>query len=127
MSGFRENFKFLDYAPIVFLSALENKRVQMLFPQIELAYESYNKRVQTSILNDVFNDAIAMNPPAEFNGGKPKFYYISQVGTKPPTFAIFLNDPSYVHFSYLRYLENQLRKNFNFFGTPIKLSLRKRD
>ena len=123
----RENFKFLDYAPIVFLSALENKRVQMLFPQIELAYESYNKRVQTSILNDVFNDAIAMNPPAEFNGGKPKFYYISQVGTKPPTFAIFLNDPSYVHFSYLRYLENQLRKNFNFFGTPIKLSLRKRD
>lgn len=57
----RENFKFLDYAPIVFLSALENKRVQMLFPQIELAYESYNKRVQTSILNDVFNDAIAMN------------------------------------------------------------------
>lgn len=123
----RENFKFLDYAPIVFLSALENKRVQTLFPQIELAYESYNKRVQTSILNDVFNDAIAMNPPAEFNGGKPKFYYISQVGTKPPTFAIFLNDPSYVHFSYLRYLENQLRKNFNFFGTPIKLSLRKRD
>lgn len=123
----RDNFKFLDYAPIVFISALENKRVQTLFPQIELAYESYNKRVQTSILNDVFNDAIAMNPPAEFNGGKPKFYYISQVGTKPPTFAIFLNDPSYVHFSYLRYLENQLRKNFNFFGTPIKLSLRKRD
>lgn len=123
----RDNFKFLDYAPIVFLSALENKRVQTLFPQIEVAYNSYNKRVSTSILNDVFNDAIAMNPPAEFNGGKAKFYYISQVGTEPPTFAIFLNDPRFVHFSYLRYLENQLRKSFDFFGTPIKLQLRKRD
>ena len=123
----RENFKFLDYAPIVFLSAKENKRVQTLFPQIDVAYEAYHKRVQTSILNEVLSDAVAMNPPAEFNGGKAKFYYISQVGTKPPTFAIFLNDPKFVHFSYLRYLENQLRKNFDFFGTPIKISLRKRD
>lgn len=123
----RENFKYLDYAPIVFLSALENKRVQTLFPQIEKAYDSYKKRVSTSVLNDVFADAIAMFPPAEWNNGKPKLYYISQVGVEPPTFTIFCNDPNYVHFSYMRYLENQLRKNFDFFGTPIKLVLRKRD
>lgn len=127
MKDIREEFKFLAHAPIVFLSALENQRVHTLFPQIEKAYDSYNKRVSTSILNDVFADAIAMNPPAEFNNGKPKFYYISQVGIKPPTFAIFVNDPNFVHFSYMRYLENQLRKNFDFFGTPIKLVLRKRD
>lgn len=123
----RSYFKFLDYAPIVFLSALENKRVHTLFPQIDLAYNSYQKRVSTSILNDVFEDAIQMFPPSEFNGGKAKFYYISQVGIEPPTFAIFLNDPKFVHFSYLRYLENQLRQSFDFFGTPIKIELRKRD
>lgn len=123
----RENFKYLDYAPIVFLSALENQRVHTLFPQIEKAYDSYKKRVSTSVLNDVFADAIAMFPPSEWNHGKAKFYYISQVGVEPPTFAIFVNDPEFVHFSYMRYLENQLRKNFDFFGTPIKLVLRKRD
>ncbi len=123
----RAEFKFLDYAPIVFLSALENKRVQTIFPQIDLAYESYTKRVPTSILNDVFSDAIQMFPPSEFNGGKPKFFYISQVGIEPPTFAVFLNNPNFVHFSYLRYLENQLRKNFKFEGCPIKIELRKRD
>lgn len=123
----RSQFKFLDHAPIVFLSALENQRVHTLFPQIEKAYDSYNKRVSTSVLNDVFADAIAMNPPAEFNNGKPKFYYIAQVGIKPPTFAIFVNEPNFIHFSYMRYLENQLRNNFDFFGTPIKLLLRKRD
>lgn len=123
----KESFKYLDYAPIVFLSALENKRVHTLFPEINKAYESYNRRVSTAVLNNVFTDAVAMNPPAEFNHGKPKFYYVSQVGVQPPSFAIFVNNPDFVHFSYLRYLENQLRKNFDFYGTPIKLLLRKRD
>ena len=123
----RAEFKFLDYAPIVFLSALENTRVQTLFEPINQAYEAYHKRVSTSILNDVFTDALAMFPPSEFHNGKPKFFYISQVGVEPPTFAIFVNEPYYVHFSYVRYLENQIRKNFNFYGTPVKLELRKRD
>ena len=123
----RAEFKFLDYAPIVFLSALEKTRVQTLFEPINQAFETYHKRVSTSILNNVFTDALAMFPASEFHGGKAKFYYISQVGVEPPTFAIFLNEPNYVHFSYLRYIENQLRKNFNFYGTPIKLELRKRD
>lgn len=123
----RMNFKYLDYAPIVFVSALENKRIHTLFPQINLAYEANRRRISTSVLNDVVNDAIAMFPPSEFNGGKIKIYYTSQVGVEPPTFTFFVNEPKYLHFSYHRYLENQIRKNFDFFGTPIKFEFRKRD
>ncbi len=123
----RDKFKYLDYAPIVFLSALENKRVHTLFPEISLVYDSYHRRVTTSVLNNVLADAVAMFPPSEFKGGKAKFYYISQVGVEPPTFTTFVNDPLFIHFSYQRYLENQLRKNFDFFGTPIKFEFRKRD
>jgi GTP-binding protein len=78
-------------------------------------------------MNDVLLDSVAMNPPAQFNQGKAKFSYMTQVSTKPPTFVIFVNDPSYVHFSYLRYLENQFRKAFDFTGSPIKLILRKKE
>ena len=123
----RKNFKYLDHAPIVFLSALENKRVHTLFPAILEAYDANHRRISTSILNDVIADAVAMFPPSEFNGGKIKIYYSSQVGVEPPTFAFFVNEPSYLHFSYYRYLENQIRKNFDFFGTPIKFEFRKRD
>ena len=123
----RKNFKYLDHAPIVFLSALENRRVHTLFPAILQAYEANHRRISTSILNDVIADACAMFPPSEFNGGKIKIYYSSQVGVEPPTFAFFVNEPSYLHFSYYRYLENQIRKNFDFFGTPIKFEFRKRD
>ncbi|MDE7100740.1 MAG: ribosome biogenesis GTPase Der, partial [Anaeroplasmataceae bacterium] len=120
----RMKFKYLDYAPIVFLSALENKRVHTLFPAILEAYEANHKRISTSVLNDVINDAVAMFPPSEFNGGIIKIYYVSQVGVEPPTFAFFVNQPEYLHFSYYRYLENQIRKNFDFFGTPIKFEFR---
>ncbi len=123
----RGTFKYLDYAPIVFLSALENKRVQTLFPEIDRAHNAYYKRMSTSVLNDVISEAVLMFPPSEFNGGILKVYYASQVGIEPPTFAIFVNEPKYLHFSYYRYLENQLRKNFDFFATPIKLEFRKRD
>lgn len=123
----RSNFKYLSHAPIVFLSAKENKRVHTLFPSIIEAYEAYHRRIQTSTLNDVIADAVAMVPPSEFNGGKIRIYYTSQVGVEPPTFAVFVNEPKYLHFSYYRYLENQIRKNFDFFATPIKLEFRKRD
>ena len=123
----RGTFKYLDYAPIVFLSALENKRVQTLFPEIDRAHDAYYKRMSTSVLNNVISEAVLMFPPSEFNGGILKVYYASQVGIEPPTFAIFVNEPKYLHFSYYRYLENQLRKNFDFFATPIKLEFRKRD
>ncbi len=123
----RGEFKFLPYAPICFTSALYNKRIHTLFPVIDKCYESFNKRISTSVLNDVLVDAVAMNPPAEFNHGVAKFYYASQVAVSPPAFTVFVNDPSYVHFSYMRYLENQIRKNFDFEVTPIKILLRKRD
>ncbi|MCR5349566.1 MAG: ribosome biogenesis GTPase Der [Acholeplasmatales bacterium] len=123
----RATYKYLDYAPIVFLSAKENKRVQTLFPAIDQAYEAYYRRIQTSTLNDVVSEAVLMFPPSEFNGGILKVYYASQVGVTPPTFAIFVNEPKYLHFSYYRYLENQIRKNFDFYATPIKIELRKRD
>ncbi|MDE7161968.1 MAG: ribosome biogenesis GTPase Der, partial [Anaeroplasmataceae bacterium] len=123
----RKNFKYLDYAPILFLSALDNKRVHTLFPSILQAHEANYRRIATSVLNDIINDAVAMFPPSEFNGGKIKFYYSSQVGVNPPTFTFFVNEPKYLHFSYYRYLENQIRKNFDFFGTPIKFEFRKRD
>ena len=84
-------------------------------------------KISTSVLNDVIADAVGMFPPSEFNGGKLKIYYASQVGIEPPTFAFFVNDPKFLHFSYYRYLENQIRKNFDFFATPIKLEFRKRD
>ena len=123
----RGTYKYLDYAPIVFLSALENKRVHTLFPAIEEAYNAYHTRISTSVLNDVIQDAVLMFPPSDFNGGKLKIYYASQVGVEPPTIAIFVNEQKYLHFSYYRYLENQLRKNFDFYATPIKLEFRKRD
>ena len=127
IDNIRNEFKFLSYAMIAFTSALEERRIHTLFPLIKKAGESYKKRISTSILNNVLSDAQAMNPPAEFNHGVLKVYYGSQVAINPPAFTIFVNDPAFVHFSYQRYLENQIRNNFDFTGTPIKLLFRKRD
>jgi len=122
----RDEFKFLDYAQIVFISAKYNERVHTIFPAINLAYENYHKQVQTSIINDLIQDAVAMNPTPIFNHGKAQFNYVTQVAIKPPTFALFVNNPDFVHFSYLRYLNNQVRDAIDFTGTPIKLLLRKK-
>jgi len=84
------------------------------------------KSVQTSILNDLISDAVAMNPTPIHNHGKAQFNYSTQVAIKPPTFVLFVNNPDFVHFSYLRYLNNQLREKIDFTGTPIKLLLRKK-
>ncbi len=122
----RDEFKFLDYAQIVFVSAKHNQRIHTIFPAINLAYENYHKQVQTSIINDLIQDAVAMNPVPIFNHGKAQFNYITQVAIKPPTFALFVNNPDFVHFSYLRYLNNQVRNAIDFTGTPIKILLRKK-
>lgn len=127
IDNIRNEFKFLSYAPIAFTSALEEKRIHTLFPLIEKCADSYFRRISTSILNNVLSDAQAMNPPAEFNHGVLRIYYGSQVAINPPAFTIFVNDPAFVHFSYERYLENQVRQNFDFTGSPIKLLFRKRD
>ncbi|MDY0210898.1 MAG: ribosome biogenesis GTPase Der [Acholeplasma sp.] len=122
-----DTFKFLTYTEVCFVSAKENKRIDSIYPAINKAYENYNKRIPTNVINDILVDSVAMNPPALFNRGKAKFSYVTQVSTKPPTFVIFVNDPEFVHFSYQRYLENQFRKAFDFTGTPIKLIFRKKD
>ena len=123
----RGKFKYLEFAPIVFISALENKRIPTMFDAINKAYEAFHRRITTSTFNDVIQDSVLMFPPSEFNGGKLKIYYATQTGIEPPTFAFFCNEPKYLHFSYYRYLENQIRKNFDFFATPIKIEMRKRD
>ncbi len=123
----RQDMAFLDYAPIVFLSALTKRRLHTLFEPLNLAAENHKKRVVTHVLNDVIMDAVAMNPTPTHNGQRLRVYYATQVATQPPTFVIFVNDPELLHFSYKRYLENCLRQAFGFEGTPIHIIARNRD
>ena len=122
----RDEYKFLDYAPIVFLSALKKQRIDTLFDALKVVHEAYYTRVKTSVLNDVIQDAALLNQSPDFNGGRLKIYYASQVTSGPPTFVLFVNNPEFMHFSYERYIENRLRETFNFEGTPIKILLRAR-
>ncbi len=122
----RAHFLFLDYAPVVFLSALTKKRIHTLIPMIDIASENHAKRVDTSVLNDVIMDAVAMNPTPTDKGRRLKIYYTTQVAVKPPTFVVFVNEPELLHFSYERFLENRIREAFGFEGTPIKIFARER-
>lgn len=122
----RAHFLFLDYAPIVFLSALTKKRIHTLMPQVRLASENFNKRVETNVLNDVILDAVAVNPTPTMKGKRLKILYATQVAVNPPTFVVFVNDPELMHFSYERFLENRIREAFGFEGTPIKIFARRR-
>lgn len=122
----RDHFLFLSYAPIVFLSAKTKKRIHTLMPLINTANENHSRRVDTSILNDVIMDAVAMNPTPSDNGRRLKIYYTTQVSVKPPTFVVFVNEPELLHFSYERFLENRIRDAFGFEGTPIKIFPRAR-
>ncbi|MFD1738566.1 ribosome biogenesis GTPase Der [Bacillus salitolerans] len=122
----RNHFLFLDYAPVVFLSAKTKKRIHTLMPMINMAAENHNMRVQTNVLNDIIMDAVAMNPTPTDKGNRLKIFYASQVAVKPPTFVIFVNDPELLHFSYERFLENQIRAAFGFVGTPIRIIARPR-
>ena len=121
----RKEYKFLDYAPVVFLSALTKRRVNTLFVILKQVHEAYHTRIKTSLLNDVIQEAQVMNQAPDFNGGRLKIYYATQVLTAPPTISLVVNDPEFMHFSYQRYLENRLRETFNFDGTPIKITLKK--
>jgi len=120
----RNEYKFLDYAPVCFVSALKKQRIDTIFKALDLVHQAYYTRVKTSLLNDVIQDAQVMNQTPDFNGGRLKIYYASQVSTAPPTFVLFVNNVNFMHFSYQRYLENRLRDTFNFEGTPINILLR---
>ncbi|MCQ2010085.1 MAG: ribosome biogenesis GTPase Der [Sporolactobacillus sp.] len=123
----REQFQFIDYAPIVFLSALTGSRVDQILPVIEQVAENHSLRVQTSLLNDCIMDTVAMTPPPSDKGKRLKIYYGTQVAVRPPVFVLFVNDPELLHFSYVRHIENRLRETFGFIGTPIKILSRKKN
>lgn len=123
----RNQFIFLNFAPVVFVSALYNQRIHLLFDTIKQVYENYNRRVATNVLNDVILDATIANQAPIFNGDRLRVVYATQVTSAPPTFVLFVNDPSYMHFSYQRFIENKIREAFILDGTPIRIILRKRE
>lgn len=125
-SHIRNEFQYLSYAPIVFVSAKTHQRLNELPKLIRRVDENHSKRVSSAVLNDVIMDAIAHNPTTTDNGKRLRIYYATQVAVKPPTFVIFVNDPELMHFSYERFLENQLRAAFDFEGTPLHLIERRR-
>ena len=118
---------FLEFVPIIFLSAIKKERVHTLLEEVEKVYDNFNRRVQTSVLNDVLMDAVLLNQPPIFNGNRLRLTYATQDDVMPPSFVLFVNDERHMHFSYLRYLENQLRSSFEFSGSPIKFTLRKNE
>lgn len=122
----RAHFKYLDYAPVAFVSALTGAKVRNLIPLIDQVHEAATLRIPTNVLNDVILDAQMMNPAKPHNGKQMRIYYASQVAVEPPTIVLFVNDPELLHFSYKRYIENRLREAFGFVGTPIHIVGRKR-
>ena len=122
----RDEFQYLSYAPILYVSALTKQRLVQIHDKIKEVSKSQNQRISSSLLNDVLMDAIARNPTPTDKGRRLKIYYITQVGVKPPTFVLFVNDPELLHFSYERFIENQIRNTFNFEGTPFKVIARQK-
>ncbi|MDO4548510.1 MAG: ribosome biogenesis GTPase Der, partial [Clostridia bacterium] len=122
----KSQLKFMDYAPVLFISALTGQRMNRLLDEVRKVYKEASHRVTTGLLNEVLADAQAAVQPPSMSGRRLKIYYATQQGVKPPTFVFFVNDMKLMHFSYERYLQNQFRKSFGFEGTPIKFILRER-
>ncbi|AEH53625.1 MULTISPECIES: ribosome biogenesis GTPase Der [Heyndrickxia] len=122
----RDHFQFLDYAPVIYVSAKTKKRLDQLFPLLKTVSENHAMRVKSSVLNEVITDAVAMNPTPTDKGRRLKIFYATQVSVKPPTIVVFVNDPELMHFSYERFLENRIRDAFGFTGTPIHIIARAR-
>lgn len=122
-----QELDFMNYAPVVFISAKTGQRVERLFELVDYVYDQASFRVQTGMLNDVLNEAMAMVQPPSDKGKRLKIYYMTQTGIKPPRFVLFVNDKELMHFSYERYIINTLRSNFGFEGTPIQLMLKEKN
>jgi GTP-binding protein len=122
----KDKLKYLDYAPIIFTSALTGQRVLKTLAMADELFEQYNRRVVTSEVNTVLEDILKKHHPPTYKGKQVKFYYGAQVSVRPPTFVLFCNYPEGVHFSYKRYLKNQLREHFQFQGTPLHLRIQQR-
>ena len=122
----RNHFPFVEYAPIVFLSALTKKRVGTLMPEVIKVYDNWNKEVKTSTINNIIVDALALNSPPSYKGRRLKIYYVNQIENKPPKFLFQVNDKKLIHFSYERYIENKIRESIDFEGTPIVMVFKNR-
>ena len=121
----RERLGFLQYAPVVYISALTGQRVNRVTELVKFVAEQQSMRIQTSVLNELIRDAVAVNPPPSKKGKSAKIFFVTQANIKPPRFIIFVNEPELLHFSYLRFIENRLRESFGFEGTPLKFIVRK--
>ena len=122
----RNKLGFALYAPVIFISVLKNQRINSLLDMIEIVDNNYHTRISTGVLNSILQDAIMLNQTPQDKGKRLKIYYISQVGTAPPKFMLSVNDRELMHFSYKRYLENQIRKNYNLVGVPFSFILKER-
>jgi len=122
----REKFPFMTYAPIVFVSAVTNQRIGKILETVVYVSSEQNKRVSTSVLNQVIAEAVMLNQPPSDKGKRLKIYYGTQTGVKPPTFTLFINDKELTHFSYTRYIENRLRENFGYEGTSIRIEYKQK-
>jgi GTP-binding protein len=122
----RDHFQFMDFAPVVFLSAKTGSRLHKLLPVVNDVAEQHSTRIQTHLLNDIIADAMVTNPPPTDKGKRLRVKYVTQVSVKPPTIVLFVNDPELMHFSYERFLENKIRQAFKFEGTPIRILVRKK-
>ncbi len=123
----RSELKFLDYVPVLYVSALTRQRINQIIPTALRVKEEREMRLSTGELNRLLQDAIAASPPKTFKGRRARFYYVTQADVDPPTFVFFVNDPRAVHFTYMRYLENKIRERYPYEGTPIRLKLRGKD
>lgn len=122
----RQILSFMPYAEILFISAETGQRLPKLYETIDIVYENHAMRVATGVLNEILAEAVALQQPPSDKGKRLRLYYITQVAVKPPTFVIFVNDKELMHFSYTRYIENQIREAFGFRGTPLKFIIRER-
>ena len=122
----REVVCYISYAVVVFISSKTGQRLPKIFDVLDMVIENHALRVQTGVLNEILTEAVAMKQPPSDKGKRLKLYYITQVSVKPPTFVVFINDRQLMHFSYTRYLENQIRNTFGFRGTPIHIIARER-
>lgn len=123
----RETLSYMPYAEILFVSAKTGLRLNKLFETIDIVSENHAMRIQTGVLNEIMAEAVAMHQPPSDKGKRLKLYYITQVSVKPPTFVIFVNDKELMHYSYTRYIENQIRETFGFKGTPLRFIIRERN
>lgn len=122
----KETLGFMAYAPIVFISAKTGQRVNRLLELVNIVNNNYNLRISTGVLNDIINQAVLMNQPPSDKGKRSRIYYGTQVSVRPPKFVIFVNNKELMHFSYVRYLENQIRNHFGFAGVPIQFEFREK-